>query len=47
MTAVYIAIAAAVLTLTIWNLWTEKDLRKQASAALVVIPLLLRVFLVK
>lgn len=47
MTAVYIAIAAAVLTLTIWNLWTEKDWRKQASAALVVIPLLLRVFLVK
>jgi len=47
MTAVYIAIAASVLALTVWNLWTEKDWRKQASAALVVIPLLLRLFLVK
>ena len=47
MTAVYIALAATVLSLTVWNLWTEKDWRKQASAALVIIPLLLRVFLVK
>lgn len=47
MTAVYIAIAAAVLTLTVWNLWTEKDWRKQAAAAMVAIPLLLRVLMVK
>ena len=47
MTIVYLAIAAVILALTMWNLWTEKDWRKQASAAMVAIPLLLRVFLVK
>jgi hypothetical protein len=47
MTLVYLAIAAGVLVLTVWNLWTEKDWRKQASAAMVAIPLLLRVFLIK
>lgn len=44
---VYLAIAAAVLALTAWNLWTEKDWRKQATAAMVAVPLLLRVLLIK
>ncbi|MCX7024369.1 MAG: hypothetical protein NT080_07095 [Spirochaetes bacterium] len=43
----YLTIAAAVLALTAWNLWTEKDWRKQATAAMVAIPLLLRVLLIK
>ena len=47
MTILYLCIAAGVLALTVWNLWTEKDWRKQASAAMVAIPLLLRVLLIK
>jgi hypothetical protein len=44
---VYLIISAAILVLTVWNLWTEKDWRRQAAAAMVAIPLLLRVFLIK
>lgn len=47
MTILYLIIAASILALTVWNLWTEKDWKKQASAAMVAIPLLLRVFLIK
>jgi len=47
MTIIYLAIAAAILALTVWNLWTEKDWRKQAAAAMVAIPLILRVLLIK
>jgi len=44
---IYLAITALSLALTIWVFITEKDWRKQASAAMVIIPLLLRVFLIK
>lgn len=44
---VYLAIAAAVLALTVWNLWTERDWRKQVTAAMVALPLILRVLLIK
>jgi hypothetical protein len=47
MTLVYLAIAAGILGLTVWNLWTEKDWRRQASAAMVAVPLLLRLLLIK
>ena len=47
MKIVYLTIAAAILALAVWNLWTEKDWRKQATAAMVAIPLLLRVLLIK
>lgn len=47
MTYLYLAIAAFVLGLTVWNLWTEKDWRKQAAAAMVAVPLLLRVLMIK
>ncbi len=47
MTYLYLAIAASVLGLTVWNLWTEKDWRKQATAAMVAVPLLLRVLMIK
>jgi hypothetical protein len=44
---IYLLIAAAVLVMAVWNFVTEKDWRKQASIAMVIIPLLLRVFLIK
>ena len=43
----YLAIIAAVIILIIWNFITEKDWQKKVMAAMVVIPLLLRLFLVK
>ncbi|MBN2874516.1 MAG: hypothetical protein JXM71_05430 [Spirochaetales bacterium] len=47
MKLVYLTISAVILALALWNLWTEKDWRKQATAAMVAVPLLLRVFLIK
>ena len=47
MKIVYLTISAVILVLAVWNIWTEKDWRKQAGAAMVAIPLLLRIFLVK
>jgi hypothetical protein len=44
---IYLLITAGVLALSVWNFLTEKDWRKQASIAMVIIPLLLRVFLIK
>jgi hypothetical protein len=36
-----------VLIFTIWNLFDEDDIKKQANNALVIIPLLLRVLMIK
>lgn len=47
MTVVYLIITAGILALSVWDLWTERDWRRQATAAMVAVPLLLRVFLVK
>jgi hypothetical protein len=47
MTLIYRGIAALVLFLTVRCCLREKDFWKQATAALVVIPLLLRLFMVK
>lgn len=47
MTLLYRILVALVLIFTVWNLFEEKDLKKQANAALVVIPLLLRVLMIK
>ena len=44
---IYLAILAGVLALIIWNFVTEKDWRKKVSAAMVIIPFLLRLFLIK
>ena len=44
---IYLAITAAVLALTIWNFVTEHAWQLQAAAAMVSIPLLLRVLLIK
>lgn len=46
MTYVYLAILAAVLGLTVWCLATSKKLSFQATAAMVIVPLLLRLLMV-
>lgn len=47
MTLIYRALVAIVLFFTIWNLLDEEDVKKQANNALVIIPLLLRVLMIK
>ena len=47
MTIIYRILVAIVLILTIWNLYDEEDIMKQANNALVIIPLLLRVLMIK
>ena len=47
MTLIYRGILAIVLLLTIRCCFREKEFWKQATAALVVIPLLLRLFMIK
>ena len=44
---IYLAIAAAVLGMSIWCFVTEKDWRNQVMIAMVMLPLLLRVLLIK
>ncbi len=46
-TIIYRALVAIVLFFTIWNLYEEEDLLKQVNHALVVIPLILRVLMIK
>lgn len=47
LTIIYRLIVVAVLGMTVWNLFTEKKLSKQISAALVTIPLVLRALMIK
>ena len=42
----YLAITAAVAGLALWCLFSEEKPTRQATAAMVVVPLLLRLFLV-
>ena len=44
---IYLALVLYVLVMVVLNLLDEKDLMKQMNAALVIIPLLLRILLVK
>ena len=46
-TVIYLVIVAMILGFIVWNMFTEKDLMWQIDAALVMIPLLLRLFLIK
>lgn len=46
-TLIYRGIVALVLVFTVWNLFTEKKLLNQANAALVVIPMILRLLMIK
>lgn len=47
MTLIYRTLVAIVLIFTVWNLYDEDDIKKQANNALVIIPLLLRVLMIK
>ncbi len=47
MTIVYRMIATAVILLVGWNLFREKRLVAQMAAALVLLPLILRVLMIK
>lgn len=47
MTIVYLVILAAVLALVIWNLFTEEKLQNQLTAMMVIIPLVLRLLMIK
>ena len=44
---IYLTLIAAVVVMIIWNFVTEKDWQKKVMAAMVIIPLLLRLFLIK
>jgi len=47
MLIVYLILTAMVLGLVAWNFVTEKDWKKQAAIAMVIIPLVLRLLLIK
>ena len=44
---IYLALVLYVLVMVVLNLLEEKDLMKQVNAALVIIPLLLRILIIK
>jgi len=44
---IYIAIVALVLALIVWVLFDSKKLSMQITAAMVIVPLLLRLLLIK
>ena len=44
---IYLAIILFLLVFIIWNMLTEKNLLVQVDAALVIIPLVLRLLLIK
>jgi hypothetical protein len=47
MTVIYQIITTAIIGLVVWNLFREKRLVEQMAAALVLIPLILRVLMIK
>ena len=47
LTWLYLLIIDFLLVFIVWNMLTEKDVLRQIDAALVIIPLLLRLFLIK
>ena len=46
-TLIYRGIVALVVFLVIWNLYTEKKLTNQLNCALVLIPMVLRLLMIK
>lgn len=44
---IYLGIIALLLVLIVWNLFTESNLLVQIDAVLVIIPLVLRLLLIK
>jgi len=47
MTIVYLVILAFVLGLVVWNMWREEKLVNQITAMMVIVPLVLRLLLIK
>ncbi len=47
MTLIYQGLLLIVLVFTVWNLFTEKKFWEQMNAALVIIPVLLRILMIK
>lgn len=46
-TIIYRAIVLFVLIFAMWNLYEEKELKTQAMIAMVIVPLVLRVLMIK
>ncbi len=46
-TLIYRILVLFILLLTLWNLFTEDKVEEQANAAIVVIPLVLRILMIK
>lgn len=46
-TLIYRGILALIIIFTVWNLFTEEKILNQANAALVIIPLVLRLLMIK
>lgn len=47
LTVIYLAIIALLVFFIGWNMFTEKDILVQIDAALIIIPLILRLLLIK
>jgi hypothetical protein len=47
MTVIYQVITGSVILMVVWNLFRERRLVEQMAAALVLIPLILRVLMIK
>ncbi|MGI6596969.1 MAG: hypothetical protein ACOX2T_04095 [bacterium] len=47
LTFIYRALIAVVLFFIVVNVWKEKDIRNQAVGVIVIVPLLLRLLMVK
>ena len=46
-TVIYLVILACVLGLVIWNLFSEKKFFRQLNAFMIIIPLVLRLLMIK
>lgn len=44
---IYLGIVLLLLVFILWNMFTEKDVLAQIDAALVIVPLVLRLLLIK
>lgn len=47
MTLIYRALVGIILVFVVWNMFSEKKLSFQVTGALIVIPLILRLFMIK
>ncbi|MEF9974009.1 MAG: hypothetical protein RSJ41_01425 [Clostridia bacterium] len=46
-TYIYLALIAIVLVFVVWNMFTEKKIMNQLNAVMVIVPLVLRLLLIK